>query len=359
MAVKFIEGFELNAASSAANDQYLERKMASVSGTPADSGGYLIGRALSSASYSFTTPAFADQDVWILHWAWRFDSVATSDQNAGVFLLRDSTEQFSAEVRSYTGTDNEDDRFYVDLKRGATTLATAGPFWAKKWYVFELKVKVDPTTGTYELKVNGTSEVSDTGVNTADDGVADADQFTFSLDNGLRTMRLDHVIIADDTGSNVNDFFGQSLVLDALPASDGDDTDWTPNTGSSHYVLVNEEMPNNNVLTTEDSKRVTSETVSDFDRWHMQHLADQGVPSGATILAVQVETCAAMEASGSRTLRVAFKDTGGSTAEGDNAVLSGTDLDVLLQVWEQNPALTASWSVAGLDAAQFGVKVQA
>lgn len=359
MAIKFIEGFELNAATSASDDFYLERKFSSVVGTPAQASGYLYGSAVSSSSLVLTTPAFADQDVWILHWAWRLDSAATASQAAGVRVLRAGVEQLSLDIRSFTGSDDQDDRFYVDIKRDATTIATAGPFWAQKWYRFEFKVTVDPSAGTYELKVNGTTAVSGTGANTAQQGVADADQFVFSLDNGLRTMRLDHVVIADDTGASVNDFFGETLVAGRLPNADGDDLDWTPSSGSAHYSLVNEAMPDSNVLTTLDPQRVTSDTVSDVDRWHVENLASVGVPSGASILGVQVETCARMEASGSRTLRAAFKDTGGSTAEGDDFVVDTTAFGVTLQVWETNPATASSWTVTSVDAGQFGVKVQA
>lgn len=359
MAIRYIEGFELNAANSATEDQYLERKNASITGTPAVATGYLLGSSLSSASYVLTTPEFTDNGTWILHWAWYFSSVATSSQAAGVRILKGGSEQLSLDVRSYTGSDDQDDRFYVDVKRGATTVDTAGPFWAAKWYVFEFKVDIS-TTGSYELKVNGVSAISDAGpVNVADLASADADQFVFSLDNGVRTMRLDHVVIADDTGAVNNDFFGQTLVIDLLPDGDGDDTDWTPNSGSVHYDRVNEAMPSANVLASLDPQRVASATVSDVDRWTVEDLDDDGVPSGATILGVMVETCARMEASGSLDLRAVFKDTTAATAEGDSFTVSDTTFDVFLQVWETNPATAASWSVATIDAGQFGVKVQA
>jgi hypothetical protein len=358
MAIRFIEGFELNAATSTAFDQYYERKMAGIQGTPAQTDGYRIGSALDGSSYKFTTPEFTDQDVWILHWSWYFDSVATSSQGAGIDILKASTSQLTVNVRSFTGVSDTDDRYYVDIKRGATTLATVGPFWSSKWHTFELKVTIDPAAGAYELKVNGVSEVSATGVNTADTAAADADQFIFSVDNGIRSMRLDHVIVADDTGANVNDFFGQCLVVELLPNGEGDDLDWTPSTGTTHYSLVNEAMPSGIVLTTEDAKRVTSETATDVDRWHMGNLATLGVPSGATILGMSVETCAAMEASGTRDLRPVFKDTTAATAEGTSFSVTSTAFDTFVEIWEVNPATSAAWTVATVDAGQFGVKVQ-
>lgn len=356
MALRFIEGFDLNAASSAANDIYLERK-ATVSGAPELGTGFKIGSSVASNSYVLTTPEFADQDVWILNWAWFLSEAGLSGQAAGIRILRGGSEQLSVDIRSF-GAEG-DDRFYVDIKRDSTTLATAGPFWCAKWYQFELKVTIDPSSGTYDLKVNGSTVVSDTGVNTAQQAVADADQFVFSLDNGNSTMNLDHVVVADDTGSLVNDFFGPALVVHALPASNGDETDWDTSSGSDHAALVNETMPNNNILTTEDAKRISSETVGDDDRFNYDHLADLGLPSGATIVGVGVETCAGMEASGSLDIRATFKDTGGSDVEGDSETVDSTALGVFVQFWEQNPVTTSSWTVTSIDAGQFGVKVQA
>lgn len=356
MAIRFIEGFELNAADSASSDTYLKRKFATVTGTPAVGNGLRLGSAIASSSLALTTPEFTDQDVWILHWAWNLDAAASTSQAAGIQIRRAGAVQLTLDIRANS---SREDRFYVDIKRGATTLASAGPFWSAKWYSFEFKVTVDPSAGAYELKANGTTVASGTGVNTADQAVADADQFRFSLDNGVRTMRLDHVVIADDTGANVNDFFGETLVIDLLPSADGDDLDWSPSSGSAHFSLVNEVMPSASVLTTLDPQRVSSETPGDLDRWQFQDLASDGVPSGATILGLGVETVARMEASGSRTLRPIFKDVGASTAEGDSVVVNDTAFTMVTQIWEQNPALASSWTVAGVDGGQFGIKVQA
>lgn len=361
MAIKFMEGFELNAADTSTNHQYYDRKFASFSGVPADVGGIISGLAMLSSSVEFTTEPLTAGDVWILHWWWRFDTVAESNQNARVELQNSSGEQLSIEVSATGGgATDQKDRFNVHVRRGATTLATAGPFWANEWHSFQLKATIDPVNGAYNLKVDDVSVVSDVGpVNTANQAVANADRFLFSLDNGLRNMYLDHVVIMDDSGTANNDFPGELIVRELLPNAEGDNLDWTPSSGSTHYLLVNEAMPNNAVVSVEDPKRVSSETVSDLDRWHFTNLASLGLPSTTTVLGVSVETCAAMEASGNRDVRAIFKDTGGSTAEGASFNVSGTSFDVYVQIWETNPATAAAWTVASVDAGQFGVKLQA
>lgn len=359
MAIRFIEGFELNAASSTTNDQYLERKFATITGIPGSAAGHKVGLALTGESAILTTPEFADQDVWIINWAWNAASVAQTGQAARMTIRRAGVEQLRVAVRAYNGV-NSDDRFVLDIQRGATTLATVGPFWAGQWYNFQLKVTIDPSAGAYELKVDDVSVASDTGVNTADAGVADADAFRWSCDNGTSNLSLDHIVIADDTGTDTNDFFGPVLVTSALPRADGDDLDWTPSEGSTHFSLVNEVMPNNNVVITEDPKRVTATTVGDVDRWLMDTLTTTwALPTATAVLAVGVETCAAMDASGSLDIAPVFKDATAATATGTPFTVDDTAYEVSVQIWEENPALAAAWTLADIDAGQFGVIVNA
>lgn len=368
MALRFIEGFDLNAANDATTDQYYERKLVGTAGTPITSAPAFItvGNSFSvvSNSWQFFTPTFAADDEWIIHVWLRFSSVASTNQNWSIEIRDSSGIQAQLTITAAGGgASDQSDRYLLNIERGegAATLATVGPFWAGAWNHVQFKCRIDPVNGSYELKVNDVTEASDAGpVNTAGQGVANADRFRFNMDNGIRNCLMDHLVICDSTGSVNNDFLGDVVVASALPNADGDDTDWNTSSGGTHYLLVNETMPSNNVIGQNDPERVTSETVNDIDRWHMQNLVTTyGIPSGTAVHGISVETCAAMEASGNRDLRPVFKDTGGSTAEGDSFNVSGTTFDVFVQIWEENPATATTWSLTSLDAGQFGVKVQA
>jgi len=367
MAIRLIEGFEQTAATGSLTAQYFERKYASLFSGPGSAPGYLGGLSLQSSSFAFTTKTFTAQDTWIIHWWWFLNQAGTTSNTAGFYIRDSGGVQLALVIRSATGVSDNDDRYYIDLNRGVTTLASAGPFWAESWLSGQLKVTIDPTDGAYELKVAQTNSVgktpvtvmSDAGpVNTADQGTSGADRFLFDSNNGPRTMQLDHLVICDDTGSANNDFLGEVYVGSLLPSADGDDLDWTPSTGATHYTLVNEVMPG--TPTTQDLLRVTSDTVSDFDRWFMQGLgAVLTIPTGTSVFGLSVETTAAMEASGSRDLRAVFKDGTAATAEGTSFTVTDTPWLTFVQIWETNPATAAAWSVSTVDAGQFGVKVQA
>tara|TARA_R110002094_G_scaffold220250_1_gene192775 strand:+ start:14187 stop:15293 length:1107 start_codon:yes stop_codon:yes gene_type:complete len=368
MTIRFIEGFETNAATGSSTDQYYERKFASTAQSPQSVVGRYAGLALQSSSYSFVTENYTAGDVWILHWHWFLNECGNTGQAAGVTISDGTGDQLELAIRSYVGDDN-DDRYLLDLKRGATVLATAGPFWSEVWMSCQLKVTIDPTNGAYELKVAqagsvGSSPVtvmSDVGpVNTANQAVADADRFEFSLNNGPRTMVLDHVVICDDAGAVNNDFLGEVFVAGLVPNLDGDDSDWNTSAGADHAALVNEIMPSATVTGVDDPERITSETIADYDRWFMQGLdAVKDIPTGTAIYGVSVETTASMEASGNRDLRPVFKDTTAAVSEGIVFNVTGTAWDTYVEIWETNPATAATWSVSTVDAGQFGVKVNA
>lgn len=368
MAIVFIEGFETNAATGASTDQYYERKFASVGTGPQSTPGRYAGLGLQSSSYVFETKPFTAGDVWIIHWHQFLNECGNTGQSAGITISDSSGDQLELAIRSYIGDDN-DDRYVMDLKRGATVLGTAGPFWAEEWVSCQLKVTIDPTNGAYELKCAqknsvGSSPItviSDAGpVNTANQAVANADRFEFDLNNGPRSMILDHVVICDDSGAVNNDFLGEVFVQGLVPRLDGDDTDWNTSAGTDHAALVNEVMPSSNVTGTEDPERITSETIADYDRWFMQGLdAVKDIPTGTSVYGVSVETTASMEASGTRDLRPVFKDTTAAVSEGTVFSVTGTAWASDIAIWETNPATAATWSVSTIDAGQFGVKVNA
>lgn len=360
MVLRFIEGFDMDSATSATTDLYYDRKFAVASGTPNSASGLRAGFSISSNSYKFTTPEYTDNGTWIIHWAWFFDSgIAVTSQEAGITLYRGGVEQLRLRLRSHLAVENGN-RYVIDVYRGATLLGTSPAFFADKWHTFEFKVDVHITTGSYELKANGTSVLSDAGpTNTADTGSSDADAFEFSCDNGGNVMRLDHVIVADDTGATNNDFFGESMVLYALPDAVGDDSDWVASGGGAREALVNNGPIISNIATN-DATRITSETVNDEDRFSYDDLLTTwGIPNATTLLGLQVESMVSMEASGTRDIRATFKDTGGTATTGTSAAVLGTSWVTEMQMWETNPVTAVAWTASSVNDGQFGIKVQA
>lgn len=133
----------------------------------------------------------------------------------------------------------------VDSSGGTLYGATTQPvLTAHAWSHIEIKGKSNASTGTIEVRVNGASVISLTGLNTGGANIAQifignydvaaaipADQYYFK-----------DFILWDTTGSFNNDFLGTVQCLDTL--TDGDSSlTWTPNSGTTGWNILNHVPP--------------------------------------------------------------------------------------------------------------------
>jgi len=235
----------------------------------------------------------------------------------------------------------------VSVRRYTTVLGTSantGLITANTWHYVVLKTLVNNSTGTYEVWIDGNSELSGSGVDTQ----AHASK---AYHNGIQlragtlsgAVRFDDLYILDGSGSVNNDTLGDKVVSTLRPA--GDDTiDWTAKDGSTHYTEVDE------VVFDEDTSYVESETATDQD------IYSYGTISGtANITGVQVTTeCKETEAE-SFQLRTLAKSTGNTVNGGDQAV-GTTDWQGNSVVFEEDPDGSA-WISSTINSTKFGMEV--
>lgn len=217
---------------------------------------------------------------------------------------------------------------------GATTLS------ADTWYRLDIKIGTG-ASGAYEVKINGTSELSGTG----------------NLDTGNnQTVRLGKHA---NRNSNTVDFFYDDVVVDnaafisgdpavkILPVTgNGGTMTWTGGTGSSNYLEVDE-------IPISDTDYVMSPTTGapNDARFALDSCANVGISgtiSGVTVstrtredTTVTSATAAAKIWSSASTS--ATTNLNGSTSFTPRALLSLTD-----------PATGSAWTTSGLDAMEAG-----
>ena len=122
---------------------------------------------------------------------------------------------------------------------------------AEAYQHIETWVTIDDAAGAVELRVNGVTVVSLTGVNTAATLNIETSQVALlggSQKTGLNvdfgvTTDFDDYFIADDTGAYNNDFIGDRRVLTLFPNADTATEQWIPSTGSDSYAMINEADP--------------------------------------------------------------------------------------------------------------------
>jgi hypothetical protein len=340
MSLKFAEGFGITR-----DTVQLGRKWGAVSGAVGTviTGFRDIGLALSTTTGVLTTPAFTDQAEWTfgaaLWWSARPASLTAKFE-----LLKAGNPQLAFEF------DPVEDGllFNILVKRGSNLLETVGPFFTRTPAYYEFQATIHTAAGAWEIKRDGVSVGSDTGVNTANEASNDADAVKISLGTGGAIARFGDFVLMDDQGGAMDDFLGPIKVLGIRPESD-DANAWIPSTGVDNYVLVDDGAGSPN-----DADRVTSYTPSDEDFYEY---TDLDIPAGVTLYGLILESVCAMESSGSRTLRPKYKNSPSAGSNGTNFLVDSTLFARFYEVWEEEPIATSAWTVAQINDARFGIEV--
>lgn len=335
MALKMIEGFEVSRDVSAVG---LGRKW-TITNTPAFTTGRLLG--FSANSFDMRTKSLGVQSTWVIGFAFKPGSFLTGDEFC-IELFQSSDRQLTLEFVPVTST-----TYRWDLKRGATTLASSSTFATSIWNYFELKVTIDASAGAYELRGNQISLFSGSSANTSEFGSGGAD--IIRIFNDENDIVVDDIYILDSTGSYNTDFLGDSVVEGHIPDGDGATTDWTPSTGTDHYVLIDDPATAAPV----DSDYVSSSTVTDVDLFTFPAISF----ITGTIFGTQLNIDARLDAAGTRDIRGKVR-SGGTTYDGGVHTVNGTSFATFVEIFEEDPDTSAAWTISGLDAAEFGFELE-
>jgi len=185
---------------------------------------------------------FDAQSTWIIGAAVK---PLINSNNTVIFGLRSGG--FQCELR-FNGS-----AYYV--ARNGTGIATGGTVATTAFSHVEFKVAIHGTTGSYTVRINGTTYLTGSGVNTAGQGGTTADTVVFSAFGQNASggyggeTQYDDLYIADGNSvgaSPVNDFLGDCRPLHLLPNANGTFSDWaqTGGTAGQFYTAVND-TPNN------------------------------------------------------------------------------------------------------------------
>lgn len=247
--------------------------------------------------------------------------------------------------------DGEIDVYRVDTFLGTTSGAAIE---ANIWCHVELKVYAHNTSGTVDIRVNESSVLSLSGIDTAVGSYLHTSWRLWSLDSG--SVKFDDVYFLDGSGSKNNALLGPKQVKTIFPNAVGDDSGWT-STAGSNYECVDENPVDDAV------SYVSSNVSGQFDLYNYEDISDVQMPEG--IVGVQVNTDCA------RT---------GSLTFGFLAFVKGTDFASLPPAYGSNPtqhplytvdhsdfqtkssimeydADDNDWTLEALNATQFGVKM--
>lgn len=241
---------------------------------------------------------------------------------------------------------------FIEVRRGVngTVLATGThQLLNTVAYYIEIKATIHDSTGAVDVHVNEVSDISISGQDTRNGGLASVDQlrFGFAADNSVGGVDYDDMYVCDTTGSVNNDFLGDVRVEALFPNGNGNTSNLVGSDGNStdNYLLVDETAPNT-------TDYVESSTVSDKDTYAYTNLT----PTSGTVKGVQILSYARKTDAGTRSIATIARHSG-TEVDSSNFTLS-TSYAYFRDIRETKPG-GGAWSISDVNGAEFGVKVTA
>lgn len=238
----------------------------------------------------------------------------------------------------------------------ATTIrgTSATPMSTGLWYHIQCKVVCHATTGSITVKLNDTTVITATGLNTAGSGTAQVNRVRITMRgsdvNGNAapgSYRFDDFYLFNNLGAVNDDFGGDLKVLSALALGNGAVQNFSrfPPAVVSNVLNVKENPPNG------DTDYNFSSTVGHIDLYTMTPIANAPI-----IKSVQVVNTVRKDDAGPRSIcaeaRVsALNYNGPLTYSPFNTYTNAIDN------FDVNPNTALAWTQAQVNAAEFGLKV--
>jgi hypothetical protein len=279
----------------------------------------------------------------ITGFAYKIDDQNTQNVGSGFLLYF-----YNATTLQLTISLTQSGHFFAS-RAGGTLLGSIGTIGVPNngtWFWVEAKVVINSSTGSVLVKVNGQTVLNLTNVNTQQAASANVTKVALAADNFPGWF--DDWYIADNTGSFNNDFLGSIKVLTSNPIGNGSTNQWTPVGAASNYQCVDETaVANGNTDYVEDS------TAGHVDLYDVTN-----VPTGLSGKAVWVECSAEKTIAGTRQIRLQAHS---SASDATSGVLSPTQsvYGYFGYAFDKDPNGNIDWTGTNINAAEFGVKLEA
>ncbi len=290
------------------------------------------GKGLLLPGSSWVTANLDSQPTWVIGLA--IDLPADQFPGWATFLgLRDSG---ATQVELRIGPLGQ-----IDVARAGASLATSSPVLElRQWKYIEFKATIG-SAGSFEVRVNGATVLSGAG-NTQATANAWANQLSLYGPGSLNNIFDDLYVLDNQPG--LTDFLGDIKVVTIYPNANGTNNGWTPSAGTDRYATIDESPAN------DDTDYNAADVIDDVFTCGFEDIGLTG-----SIKGIQVVMCARKDDAGSpRTIAPVVRH-GGVDYVGANQDLNDTYI-YRRQVYETNPGTAAAWSVADLNAAEFGCK---
>jgi hypothetical protein len=238
---------------------------------------------------------------------------------------------------------------YLEVRRsesGGELLATGSTVLRNdRWHHIECRIKLTADSAMLQLRLNGleTNEIDFTEAVDIGAQLSLTSLYMYVKDN----TRVTDVYILDSTGdAPCNTWLGRETIQTLRPRGNGASSDLVGSDSDQvdNFALVNE-------IPVSSSSYVGGSAGGDGDTYEMDSLP----PDISTVHAVAWSASVAKSDAGARTAASLLR-SGGSDHPGAAITLTTTYASVQ-EIHEEDPATSAAWSVAGVNAVEAGMKV--
>lgn len=225
------------------------------------------------------------------------------------------------------------------------TSSNTGLIALNVWNFIEIKVKIDNSVGSVEVRVNGVTQLTLSGIDTQSTANAYATNIQYCGPDGTNTVDFDDLFILDDTGTLNNDFKGEGTVQWLVPSGAGTSTQWTPSAGSN-YQNVDDATAHDS-----DTTYNETDTANNKDMFAMGNLAT----SGGSVSAVKIHNFLRKTDAGVREVANIVNFNSSESQRATNAL--STSYDDYEELFETDPADASTLTQAKIDAMELGYKL--
>ncbi|MDX1408170.1 MAG: hypothetical protein R3330_08555 [Saprospiraceae bacterium] len=237
--------------------------------------------------------------------------------------------------------------------RGTSTVlgsSASGLYGAFEWHYLEIKVVIHDTTGSVEIRLNGSTVLNLTNQDTQVTGNAAVTWVAHGAHSGTTGwLYLDDYYICDGQGGINDDFLGDCKVEWHAPDGNGNYSDWVGQDADStdNYLNVDDDGSPD-----DDTTYNEAGTAGDTDSYTHDNL---DASSSAQVFGVQVGAIA-KHTGGGGTMRLMHRRAGADDYQG--TFTPGASYTWGGYIWDQDPqAGPGVWTPANVDASEFGVDI--
>jgi len=238
--------------------------------------------------------------------------------------------------------------FRLEIRGGDGSLlaVSANPTLGNTWTYIEVSITFDDPAGVCQVRIDENLEINFSGKTKYTDN-AFATQFSMGDGgNGSYTLQIADLYVANPDAPAPTSFIGDCEIDAEFPNAPGFYTEFTPFPGAPNWDQVNENPPDGDTSYVEGTDLGIRDTYG---------FAPIPVAVG-TVVAVAVNLDARKTVGGpieiSALARSAAVDLAG------DPIPIPSNYHVLQTVFAQNPATSAAWTIAEVDAAEFGQQLR-